>query len=55
MTSFEKDVHEGLNLSPKYLSSKYFYDKIGDELFVQIMNMPEYYLFNAEFKSSRSR
>jgi L-histidine N-alpha-methyltransferase len=50
MTSFEKDVHEGLNLSPKYLSSKYFYDKIGDELFVQIMNMPEYYLFNAEFE-----
>ncbi len=50
MTSFQKDVHEGLSRSPKHLSSKYFYDEIGDELFVQIMNMPEYYLFNAEFE-----
>jgi len=50
MTTFEKDVHEGLSRSSKYLSSKYFYDKKGDELFVQIMNMPEYYLFNAEFE-----
>lgn len=46
---FLKDVEEGLNSEPKFLSSKYFYDKIGDDLFVQIMNMPEYYLTRAEF------
>ncbi len=45
---FSKDVDKGLSSSPKFLSSKYFYDKIGDELFVQIMNMPEYYLTKAE-------
>ncbi len=45
---FLKDVDEGLRSDPKTLPSKYFYDKIGDELFVQIMNMPEYYVTNAE-------
>lgn len=45
---FSSDVDKGLSKSPKSLSSKYFYDKIGDELFVQIMNMPEYYLTKAE-------
>lgn len=45
---FSSDVEKGLTSSPKSLSSKYFYDKIGDELFVQIMNMPEYYLTKAE-------
>ncbi|AWW00051.1 L-histidine N(alpha)-methyltransferase [Arcticibacterium luteifluviistationis] len=50
MSQFEKDVKDGLSRSPKYLSSKYFYDKKGDELFVQIMNMPEYYLTRAEFE-----
>lgn len=50
MNQFEKDVKEGLSQSPKYLPSKYFYNKKGDELFVQIMNMPEYYLTRAEFE-----
>ena len=45
---FAKDVKEGLNKSPKQLSSKYFYDQKGDELFQQIMAMPDYYLTNAE-------
>lgn len=46
---FLKDVIDGLSNSPqKTLPSKYFYDKKGDDLFVQIMNMPEYYLTNAE-------
>lgn len=48
--AFIKDVDEGLSASPKRLLSKYFYDEKGDELFVQIMNMPEYYLTNAEFE-----
>lgn len=45
---FIKDVDEGLSSEPKSLPSKYFYDKKGDELFVQIMHMPEYYLTRAE-------
>jgi len=46
---FKRDVAQGLSSEPKVLSSKYFYDKIGDKLFVEIMNMPEYYLTNAEY------
>jgi len=45
---FKKDIEQGLSDFPKTLPSKYFYDKKGDELFVQIMNMPEYYLSRAE-------
>lgn len=47
---FKKDVDKGLSESPKRLSSKYFYDARGDELFVQIMNLPEYYLTDAEME-----
>lgn len=45
---FKKDVIEGLSKTEKTLSSKYFYDKKGDQLFQQIMAMPEYYLTRAE-------
>lgn len=45
---FKADVHEGLSQNPKTLPSKYFYDKRGDELFVEIMNLPEYYLTRSE-------
>lgn len=45
---FEEEVHQGLTDFPKHLSSKYFYDELGDRLFQDIMNMPEYYLTNAE-------
>lgn len=48
-TDFEKEVHEGLTSFPKYLSSKWFYDKKGDKLFQDIMAMPEYYLTNCEY------
>ena len=54
-TQFKKDVELGLSDSPKTLPSKYFYDKRGDELFVQIMNMPEYYLFRSELSIFRTR
>ena len=47
---FRKDVIKGLSSDPKTLPSKYFYDKKGDELFVKIMNLPEYYLTRAEFE-----
>ncbi len=50
LEQFKKDVKEGLNATPKFLSSKYFYDAIGDDLFVQIMNLPEYYLTRSEFE-----
>lgn len=46
--SFKNDVDEGLSKTHKTLSSKYFYDKKGDAIFVEIMKMPEYYLTNAE-------
>ena len=49
-TDFEKEVIQGLTDSPKYLSSKYFYDAIGDKLFQDIMAMPEYYLTNCEYE-----
>ena len=48
---FKEDVIIGLSKSPqKTLPSKYFYDKKGDQLFVQIMNLPEYYLTRAEME-----
>lgn len=47
---FKKDVEEGLSSNPKSLPSKYFYDKKGDELFVNIMHLPEYYVTRAELE-----
>lgn len=48
MSQFARDVREGLSSKPKRLSSKYFYDTRGDEIFQQIMQMDEYYLSRAE-------
>ncbi len=45
---FKNDVLEGLRSSPKKLSSKYFYDEVGDKLFQEIMAMPSYYLTRCE-------
>ena len=45
-----EDTRKGLTASPKYLSSKYFYDKKGDRIFQRIMNMPEYYLTDCELE-----
>jgi L-histidine Nalpha-methyltransferase len=50
LQQFKQDVLTGLSQNPKQIPSKYFYDKRGDELFVQIMNMPEYYLTRAEME-----
>ncbi len=47
-TQFYNDVVRGLSSSPKFLSSKYFYDATGDRLFQQIMHLPEYYLTRSE-------
>jgi len=50
MNIFLKDVLEGLQATPKYLQSKYFYNKKGDELFQKIMNCDDYYLTNCELE-----
>ncbi|MFC6999786.1 L-histidine N(alpha)-methyltransferase [Rufibacter roseus] len=43
-----KDVANGLSQYPKKLSSKFFYDARGSQLFQQIMELPEYYLTELE-------
>lgn len=48
--TFADDVLRGLSATPKFLSSKYFYDDEGSRLFRQIMDLPEYYLTRAEFE-----
>jgi L-histidine Nalpha-methyltransferase len=50
MNQFLEDVLTGLSSTPKYLQSKYFYDKKGDELFQQLMASDEYYLTNCEME-----
>lgn len=54
-TTFLEDVKNGLSAEEKFLPSKYFYDKKGDALFVEIMNMPEYYLTDAELDIFRNQ
>ncbi len=50
VNQFYNDVINGLQSSPKKLSSKYFYDGEGDALFQQIMASPEYYLTDCEME-----
>ena len=47
---FAEDVRKGLTQKPKSLSSKYFYNAIGDLLFQKIMELDEYYLTRSEFE-----
>jgi len=49
-TPFKKEVYEGLTSNPKYLSSKFIYDKAGDALFQDIMALPDYYLTGCELE-----
>jgi L-histidine N-alpha-methyltransferase len=53
--TFSLDVDKGLSANIKSLPSMYFYDKKGDELFVKIMKMPEYYLADAELEIMNSQ
>lgn len=48
--SFAEEVRKGLSSKPKFLSSKYFYNEKGDEIFQEIMKMPEYYLTRSEYE-----
>ncbi|MEM7658108.1 MAG: L-histidine N(alpha)-methyltransferase [Bacteroidota bacterium] len=52
---FLHDVQSGLGQFPKRLPSKYFYDDIGSQIFQEIMEMPEYYLTNAEHEILRDQ
>ena len=47
---FYADVIKGLQATPKHLSSKYFYDAVGDKLFQDLMNCDEYYPTNCELE-----
>jgi dimethylhistidine N-methyltransferase len=50
LTNYARDTIEGLSAPQKYLSSKYFYDDKGSEIFQKIMRMPEYYLTDCELE-----
>lgn len=49
-SQFAEDVLKGLTIKDKHVSSKYFYDDIGSRIFMQIMQMPEYYPTPCEFE-----
>ena len=42
------DVRNGLGEHPRTLPPKWFYDKVGSDLFVEITRLPEYYPTRAE-------
>jgi len=42
------DTREGLTAAPKYIPSKWIFDTKGSELWEQITQLPEYYLFRTE-------
>ncbi|MFN3654199.1 MAG: L-histidine N(alpha)-methyltransferase [Candidatus Nitrosotenuis sp.] len=47
---FASDIAYGLTRKNKFISSKYFYDIKGSQLFEQICNLPEYYLTRKEIE-----
>ncbi|MBN4076504.1 L-histidine N(alpha)-methyltransferase [Gemmatimonas aurantiaca] len=47
-SAFALDVLVGLSDTRKAIPSKYLYDDHGSELFVKIMEIPEYYVTNSE-------
>ncbi len=46
--TFKEDIESGLSLTPKNISSRYFYDDAGSRLFQLIMQSPDYYLTDCE-------
>ena len=53
MTRELEGIVEGLSLSQKTISPKYFYDERGSQLFDEITELPEYYLTDAELEIMR--
>ena len=49
LARFAKDVFLGLMRTQKVLQSKYMYDEHGSEIYEKIMELPDYYLVNAEY------
>jgi len=46
----KEEIYNGLKASPKYISSKFFYDKKGSDLFEEITRLDEYYPTRTEKK-----
>jgi L-histidine Nalpha-methyltransferase len=46
--TFAEEISRSLNQKEKLISPKFFYDIKGSELFVEISNLPEYYLTRTE-------
>src|SRR5512141_2643341 len=55
LSQFAEDVLSGFSSTPKWLSSKYFYDDEGTRLFQEIMKLPEYYLTGCELEIFQSQ
>ena len=53
--SFAEEILGGVTATPKYLPSKYFYDKTGDAIFQEIMHCEEYYPFDCELEIFRQQ
>ena len=41
--TFAEEISSSLNMVPKFITPKFFYDKKGSELFEKICTLPEYY------------
>jgi dimethylhistidine N-methyltransferase len=48
LAAFAREVERGLSSTPKRLACRFFYDRVGSELFEEICALPEYYLTRAE-------
>lgn len=55
VAQFMAETLKGLEATPKYMLSKYFYDEQGDYIFQQIMEMDTYYLTDAEMDILRNQ
>ncbi len=48
--AMQQEILQGLTSTPKYIPSKYFYDKKGSELFEEITRLEEYYPTRTEIE-----
>jgi dimethylhistidine N-methyltransferase len=55
LSDFRTEVINGLLSTPKKISSKFFYDKEGSEIFDEITKLPEYYLTRSEMEILEKR
>jgi L-histidine N-alpha-methyltransferase len=53
--ALRSDVRAGLREQPRTLPPKWFYDKVGSDLFTEITRLPEYYPTRAEAEILRTR